>query len=1103
MFIADLHIHSKYSRATSRDCVPEALDMWARRKGLDLIGTGDFTHPAWREELREKLVPAGDGLYALKDEYRREAHVAGDVCRPQFIVSGEISSIYKKNGKVRKVHNVVLLPGLEAAETISRRLEAVGNLHSDGRPILGLDSRDLLEIVLDSCPEALFIPAHIWTPHFSLHGAYSGFDTIEECFEDLTGHIYALETGLSSDPPMNWRLSALDRFAMISNSDAHSPANLAREANLFDTSLAYPALVQALKKPAAKDFYGTIEFFPEEGKYHYDGHRACKLCLTPAGTKAAGGVCPVCGGRITVGVLHRVEALADREEGFVPPAAKPFESLVPLPEVIAASLGFTTASVKVKAKYEGLLQALGPELFILRQVPLTDVERAAGPCVAEGIRRLRCGKVDIQPGYDGEYGRITILDKDTIDRLSGQLCFFSDSGGERCKPAAKKAPKAASAASAPASARPPNDERETAQPAIPYGLNPQQWQAVCASEPAIAVIAGPGTGKTRTLVCRIAYLVEQCGVHPSQITAVTFTNKAAAEMRTRLAQHFGDKRTAKAMTIGTFHSICLQMLAKRQDKESITIIDEYNAAAIVEEIIKAGGLKISVRDALRAISLQKSGAAEAAPPNAAVLPALYDAYCSQLAAYGVMDYDDILLNVLRQFEAAATDEQTGFAADPAFSHLLVDEFQDINAVQYRLIQAWSRKSESIFIIGDPDQSIYGFRGSDCRYFDRFAADFPAVRQVRLSQNYRSTPEIIHCAKAVIEQPAAGDRERSLRPSREKGDKVRLLTAADEFAEALFIAKEINRLVGGIDMLAAHSLAAAGHKQATAGHKGFADIAVLYRTNRQAEVIEHCLQTEGIPYVVAGREDFLADQPVRETVAFFRFLLNPTDIVSLRTCLRAAGYSPQLLPTLVERYAAAGNSADSLAGILTALPAAPALEATLDLIGLLRKYAPIVQAEKPAQLIDAWISDNNLAGLKCMELLLHTSVLHTTMASYLQNLTIGGESDVRRSGSRQYSPDAVSLMTLHGAKGLEFPVVFLCGVNDGLIPLKNSSRDLDPDEERRLFYVGITRAQDELVLLSSHSPSPFLASLPDEPLVKEPAFARRPAPQIKQASLFDC
>ncbi|MDX9871172.1 MAG: endonuclease Q family protein [Clostridia bacterium] len=439
MFIADLHTHSKYSRATSRECIPETLEWWARRKGIGVIGTGDFTHPAWRAELKEKLVPTGTGLYTLKEDLRREAEVAGSGVRPQFIISGEISSIYKKDGKVRKVHNLILLPSLEHAETIACRLEAIGNVRSDGRPILGLDSRDLLEIVLEAAPEALFIPAHIWTPHFSLFGAYSGFDRIEECFGDLTDHIYALETGLSSDPPMNWRLSALDRFVMVSNSDAHSPANLGREANIFKGEPSYTSIFEALKNKTG--FQGTIEFFPEEGKYHYDGHRPCKVCCKPEETRATGGVCPVCSGRITVGVLHRVEALADREEGFIPAGAKSYSILVPLCEVIASSLGSSVGSKKVQKNYENLLKEIGPELFVLQEAALADIAVAAGVLTAEGVRRLRCGQVAIQPGYDGEYGKIKVIEKSEIGMLAGQLCFLTEEDGKGQKPSEIKEPK--------------------------------------------------------------------------------------------------------------------------------------------------------------------------------------------------------------------------------------------------------------------------------------------------------------------------------------------------------------------------------------------------------------------------------------------------------------------------------------------------------------------------------------------------------------------------------------------------------------------------------------------------------------------------------------
>ena len=1120
MFIADFHIHSKYSRATSKDCVPEVLELWARRKGIGVIGTGDFTHPAWREELREKLVPSGDGLYALKDEFAQKDTMAGAPFKPQFVVSGEISSIYKKNGKVRKVHNLILLPSLEHAEAIAHRLEAIGNLHSDGRPILGLDSRDLLEIVLDMCPEAIFIPAHIWTPHFSLFGAYSGFDDITECFGDLTKYIYALETGLSSDPPMNWRLSALDNFALVSNSDAHSPSKLGREANIFATDLSYHSMREALRNRTSKEFYGTIEFFPEEGKYHYDGHRACKVCWKPSDTKAAGGICPVCGGRITVGVLHRVEALADRKEGFILPAAKHFESLVPLGEVVAASLGATVASKKVKKKYDDLIRSLGPELFILREASLPDVELAAGPCVAEGIRRLRCGKIELLPGFDGEYGKIKIMDKSEIDMMSGQLCFIDNSDCAAEKPAEGTLPgtgaagrpqtetAAHDAPAAPASGETgsPGDRGESNSPDIPYGLNEEQWQAVSSSEPAIAVIAGPGTGKTNTLVCRIAYLVETCGVHPSHITAVTFTNKAAQEMRSRLERHFGNKRTVRAMTIGTFHSICLQLLSQWRDGENITIIDEYNAVSIIEEIIRDRKLKMSPRDIMRGISLIKNGAAAAADEEKSDIPAdVYDLYDSQLRSYGVMDYDDILLEVLRQLENRNTEDGSAEQLGSSFTHLLVDEFQDINEIQYRLIKEWGRHSESIFIIGDPDQSIYGFRGSDFRYFERFKEEFPGIRDIRLTQNYRSTPEILSSARAVITSKMTGGCAGSLAAKRESGVKVRHIEGRDTFAEALFVTKEINRMVGGIDMLDTQTLAAAHrkkHKDKQA--KGFSDMAVLYRTNRQADILEQCLQKEGIPYVVVGRDEFLSEKAVRETIAFFKFLLNPRDTASLLACFKAEGiYSAELNVKVLERYMAGEKKVAALAGIMEEIqPSWPEPNKLGNFTGMLRKYEAVIATEQPAKILESWVADNSLSGVKPMELFINTSVMHTHMSSFIQNLVLGRESDIVRSGSRIYSPDAVSLMTMHAAKGLEFPVVFLCGVNDGMIPLRTSRHDFDIDEERRLFYVGMTRARDELILLSSHAPSPFVAAISEEQLMREDAFTQRQGPFYKQASLFD-
>ena len=407
--IADLHIHSRFSMATSREGTPENLDFWARKKGISLIGTGDFTHPVWREELKERLVSEGNGLYRLRDEYVKEESRKFPGEGTHFVVSGEISSIYKKNGKTRKVHNVILLPSLETADAMAQRLEKIGNIHSDGRPILGLDSHDLLEMMLDVCPEGILIPAHIWTPHFSVLGAKSGFDSVEECFEELTPYVHALETGLSSDPAMNWRISKLDRYQLVSNSDAHSPSKLGREANLLDIDCSYEGLYRAIQ--TGEGLEGTVEFFPEEGKYHFDGHRKCGVSLSPVEAERLGGICPVCGKKLTMGVDHRVEQLADRAEGFVKKDGKKYESLVPLPEVISACMGYSTASKKVQGCFEQMLQTLGTEFDILRNVPSEDIKTCAGERIAEGIENVRTGNVKRIPGYDGEYGKIELFDE--------------------------------------------------------------------------------------------------------------------------------------------------------------------------------------------------------------------------------------------------------------------------------------------------------------------------------------------------------------------------------------------------------------------------------------------------------------------------------------------------------------------------------------------------------------------------------------------------------------------------------------------------------------------------------------------------------------------
>jgi len=404
VLIVDLHIHSRYSRGCSRELSPEVLWRWSQLKGIDVIGTGDFTHPGWIAELQEKLEADQDGLLQLKTScFRPEVY---DSCRSEvrFLLSAEISCIYRRHGRTRKVHLVVLAPDVATVLKINGALARIGNLASDGRPILGVDAAVLLDMLLNISPRIMVIPAHIWTPHFSLLGAFSGFDSLEECFGDLVPHIRAVETGLSSDPAMNRRLTGLDSVQMISFSDAHSPAKLGREATLLNVAPSYEAISTALA--TGRGLAGTLEFFPQEGKYYLDGHRGCKVCLQPEQTHLYQGRCPQCGGKITVGVLHRLEQLADRSAGTIPAGFPPFESIIPLAELLAAVLGVGAASKRVQSHYFGLLESVGSELHILRNAPEELLAQLSSADIAAAIGNMRRGIVRISPGYDGVFGRI-------------------------------------------------------------------------------------------------------------------------------------------------------------------------------------------------------------------------------------------------------------------------------------------------------------------------------------------------------------------------------------------------------------------------------------------------------------------------------------------------------------------------------------------------------------------------------------------------------------------------------------------------------------------------------------------------------------------------
>jgi DNA helicase-2/ATP-dependent DNA helicase PcrA len=403
--IADLQIHSRFSRACSQDLTPGNIGIWADKKGIGIIGTGDLTHPAWNKELKNLLVEAEPGLYQLKD----------GSAKVKFLLTSEVSSIYKQGDKVRRVHNLILSPNFEAADKVIVALEKLGcNLKSDGRPIIGTHCDQLAKVVLEVDPRNVIIPAHVWTPHFGLFGSLSGFDSVEEAFGEYSKHIFAIETGLSSDPKMNWQISANDKYTLVSNSDAHSLRKIGREANVFEigeSKLSYDQVINVIKSKNPKTFLYTIEFFPEEGKYYLDGHADCKYSCTPVQTNKHKGICPTCGKKLLVGVLNRINRLGDREFGYTPKNAIPFKNVIPLEEVISETYDIGVASKKVTETYKRMVSAYA-EFDILLDLPQDEIIKISDEKIAQSIIRVRGGNVHIEGGYDGAFGKIHIYSEE-------------------------------------------------------------------------------------------------------------------------------------------------------------------------------------------------------------------------------------------------------------------------------------------------------------------------------------------------------------------------------------------------------------------------------------------------------------------------------------------------------------------------------------------------------------------------------------------------------------------------------------------------------------------------------------------------------------------
>lgn len=969
LYYTDLHIHSKYSRATSKSCNLEELAIWAKKKGLSLIGTGDFTHPAWFAEIQEKLVPSGNGTFRLKPEIEKQ--IGASV---KFILTVEISTIYKKWDKTRKVHHVVFMPNLETAQNFRQKLDAIGNIKSDGRPILGLDSRNLLETVLESGDDGYIIPAHIWTPWFSVLGSKSGFDSIEDCYGDLSEHIFAVETGLSSDPDMNWHVSKLDKFRLVSNSDAHSPSKLAREATVFTTDPDYYSIMHALK--TGEGYGGTVEFFPEEGKYHEDGHRKCGVCLTPEETKKLNGICPVCGKPMTIGVLYRVNELSDRFGEVTPPStAGDVFSLVPLQEIISEINGVGPASKSVVCEYERLIHQFGSELSILQDIPTDEISKASS-LLGEGISRLRKGKVIKHAGYDGEYGVIRLFeDGELVKKNFVNLKLNIDLPKPAAsKPEIRPLPKTEQTRSA--AVHSAQIDKKPAQ----KGLDEFQQSAVDSSNSQLLITAGPGSGKTTVLTRRIAHLIKDQNITPESFLAITFTRRAAGEMRERLGRILGEK--SEAINIHTFHSLCFSILKNNYEKaglnEDFTVMSEQEKSLCDnEELLK-----------------------------------------------NALSFDDLILFTVKLLEE---NPEILTQYKERFKYVSVDEFQDIDEHQYKLIRLLVPPNGNIFVIGDPNQAIYGFRGGNSKFFEKFKEDYPNTVTINLKNNYRSTNSIVDASNQMINCfniVSVFDKPH---------EKITIHTAPTDKAEAEFIASTIEKLIGGHSFFSIDSERSDGEEY----DYSFSDFAILYRTSTQLSPILEALKRTGMPFVKLSNDLLCEQKPIRN-------LLKRID--------RSKPVNEQFV--------------------------------------------------KLSEEFKDKIDENVLKYLNDL------SKNFTDKNDFLHEVSVLTEAD-----TLDERADRIRLMTLHASKGLEFKCVFLAGLENEIIPLYRAKESHEIEEERRLLYVGMTRAKERLFL--SHAKkrfwlggyknleiSPFLVKIKED-LFKLSKFEKtfREKDNSEQLSLF--
>lgn len=1225
--IADLHIHSPYTQGGHRDLSLESIALWAMRKGVHLVGTGDWTHPKWWNELRSKLIPAEDGLFRLRDDVaelvRQQLPSKLHEAKLRFVLQAELSNVYEQDGKVRKIHHLLFVPDFARAQHIQKQLTAFGDLSADGRPTVSLSSRDFVELVSESSHRSFVIPAHIWHPWHGLLGSSHGFQELESCYGDMKPQLFALETGLSSVPSMSRRCSQLDSFSLVSFSNARRPEQIGREATLINSELTYDTVFQALREDSLEEpKVQTLECYPEKGRYFLDGHQSCELRLTPQEYRIHQGRCPVCQKPLTQGVLHRIEELSDRtQQAAIRKTQARFMQLLSLPEILSETLEAPLHSNKLKQCYLDVLQEFGTEFALLRHVPIEDIQRSQIPLLSEAIQRVRAGYLQLTAGYDGEEGKVRIFREGESKSTSLSLFSWSDpafesfpaeSAGSQISPsdtdeeakhkesshqlhlfplavASDEAPEAHSIneketeqaekpvsnhlvakpdqpstssnrsdskktdssgsvaaqlkpskspdiSQAPAEKKPsgptalaanltsraaqrlsPPTRAKTTPRVVPpqqllAGLNTEQRAAVLHTGSPLQLVAGPGTGKTKTLIHRLAHHIASGHVLAQHAVVLTFTHEAANHFQRELFSLLGN--SAHRVFVGTFYKFCHMLLqeyradqlqgSKGSESNEIppelpaSLLGAFERLALLEtlsEELDAPCDRRTLRYTMDRISWAKQNLLSPEDlsddqEHSEAFLSLYRRYQNYLLRNRRYDLDDLLFETVRVLRSNPDRCQW---LQLQFRAFFIDEYQELNEAQYRLLRFVVSDFAELCVAGDPDQQVYGYCGSQRKFFDQFVHDFspPHREAVKLAlwRNYRSPETVMEAAHQIIHKQNDPQRVQTL--ATHAGPLyIPLSVYPDAESESEGIALQIKdfakhtvtpqpQLVPEVsvpretDSPSEDSVPLAPLRDEEHYYKvrGYRDIAILYRSSQQLPLLESALTKAKIPYQLTRSGSMTSHGDMQLLLGLLRCLSFPNQpALSLplvlrywpgisRSTLRALRAFPQQSPY---------TPAEALTKAIEVTPIPPDQHPPLkELVRFLKRIHSLSSKQRNSRdLLECLISE--LQKIHPPELLPTGPRLQALLAVSLQSIT---PQKLLQYLLLEHAPnippplsDSVNLLPLRASKGREFPIVIVPGCEEGLLPWKET---IDHPsllaEERRLFFLGITRCSQMLWL----------------------------------------